>query len=68
MRRKVILNQYRTEEGRKRWAEYARGIRTYGTRHNLMSHSARPDLKTTAVMAQGEGNQINLLIALYEKK
>ena len=53
MRRVRILNQYRTEEGRKHWAEYAAGDRKYGTRYNLMSYSCRPDKKTTAVMAGG---------------
>lgn len=48
-----ILNQYRTELGRKVWRQYSLGDRTYGTRHNLMSFSARPDNKTTTVMAGG---------------
>lgn len=64
MRRVRILNQYRTEEGRKHWAEYAAGERKYGTRYNLMSYSCRPDKKTTAVMA---GGQINHLLEMYEK-
>lgn len=54
MKRK-ILNQYRTELGKKVWKDYARGDRTYGTRYNLMSYSVRPDYKTTAVMADGRG-------------
>lgn len=63
MKRVKILNQYRTEEGRKHWKEYSLGSRKYGTRHNLMSFSLRPDFKTTAVMA---GAQINLLLEMYE--
>ena len=66
--RKIIFNQYRTELGRKVWGTYSRGDRTFGTRHNLMAHSARPDRKTTAVMAcVGGGNQINLLVEIFEK-
>ena len=53
MKRTRILNQYRTEEGRKHWKEYAAGSREYGTRYNLMAFSCRADLKTTAVMAGG---------------
>lgn len=57
-----ILNQYRTAEGRAHWAEYARGSRRYGTRHNLMAFSCRPDLKTSSVMV---GAQINFLLCLF---
>ena len=64
MKRTRILNQYRTEEGRKHWKEYAAGSREYGTRYNLMAFSCRADLKTTAVMA---GGHINHLLEMYEK-
>ena len=63
MKRVRILNQYRTEEGRKHWKEYAAGSREYGTRYNLMAFSCRADLKTTAVMA---GGHINHLSEMYE--
>lgn len=63
MKRKMILNQYRNEEGRLHWREYAAGSRRYGTRYNLMSYSCRPDLKTTAVMA---GRGINQVLEMYE--
>lgn len=59
-----ILNQYRTELGRKVWGKYAKGERSYGTRHNLMSYSCRPDKKATSVMA---GGQVNYLLIAYEK-
>lgn len=60
-----ILNQYRTELGRRVWKEYAKGNRTWGTRHNLMAYSVRPDDKTTAVMASGAGG-VNILLEIYE--
>lgn len=66
MKRK-ILNQYRTELGKKVWKDYANGDRTYGTRHNLMSYSVRPDYKTTAVMADGRGG-VNILLEIYESE
>ena len=65
MKRTRILNQYRTEEGRKHWKEYAAGSRKYGTRHNLMSFSCRADKRAGPVMA---GGQINYLIEMYEKE
>lgn len=60
-----ILNQYRTDLGRKVWKEYAKGDRTWGTRYNLMAFSIRPDDKTTAVMASGQGG-VNILLEIYE--
>ena len=62
--RSKILNQYRTELGRKVWGQYACGERKYGTRHNLMAFSCRPDFKTSSVMS---GGQINYLLEMYER-
>jgi hypothetical protein len=62
--RSKILNQYRTELGRKVWGQYACGERKYGTRHNLMAFSCRPDFKTSSVM---RGGQINYLLEVYEE-
>ena len=55
--RSKILNQYRTELGKKVWCQYALGERKYGTRHNLMAFSCRPDFKTSSVM-RGGANQL----------
>ena len=62
--RSKILNQYRTELGRKVWGQYALGERKYGTRHNLMAFSWRPDVKASDVM---RGGQINYLLEVYEE-
>ena len=62
--RSKILNQYRTELGRKVWWQYALGERKYGTRDNLMAVSCRPDFKTSSVMS---GGQINYLLEMYER-
>ena len=62
--RSKILNQYRTELGRKVWGQYALGERKYGTRYNLMAFSCRPDFKTSSVM---RGGQINYLLEMYEE-
>lgn len=62
--RSKILNQYRAELGRKVWGQYACGERKYGTRHNLMTFSCRPDFKTSSVM---RGGQINYLLEVYEE-
>lgn len=61
--RSKILNQYRTELGRKVWEQYACGERKYGTRHNFMAFSYRPDFKTSSVMR----GQINYLLEMYEE-
>ena len=61
--RRRILNQYRTELGRRVWCEYARGERRYGTRNNLMSYSVRSDEKASSVMC---GGRINYLLEVYE--
>ena len=53
--RSKILNQYRTELGKKVWCQYALGERKYGTRNNLMAFSCRPDFKTSSVMRGGGG-------------
>ena len=55
--RSKILNQYRTELGKKVLGQYACGERKYGTRHNLMAFSCRPDFKTSSVM-RGGANQL----------
>lgn len=62
--RKRILNQYRTELGKKVWKEYSLGERKYGTRCTLLAYSCRPDAKTSSVMS---GGQINYLLEVYER-
>lgn len=62
--RQRILNQYRTEQGRKVWRVYSKGERKYGTRSTLLAYSCRPDFKTSSVMS---GGQVNYLLEVYEK-
>lgn len=64
--RSKILNQYRTELGRKVWGQYACGERKYGTRHNLMAFSCRPDFKTSSVMRGGQSKAVCMCATLYK--